>query len=151
MEIMEYAPYLLRLFLAMVIGGLIGYERMESNHEAGLRTHILVCLGSATIMVLSELLYVRYGSGDITRLGAQVISGIGFLGAGSIIIDQTKNKIKGITTAAGIWATAALGLVIGMGYYVIAVFVFILIIIAMLGLKPLIEKIMRINTNTAIT
>ncbi len=140
MTFIEYIPLLTRLVLAVLIGGIIGLERSESNHEAGLRTHILVCVGSATVMVLSEVVAKQYGN-DVTRMGAQVISGIGFLGAGSIVIDQTKNKIKGITTAAGIWTTACIGLVVGMGYYIISIFVFFLMIFTMLGLKPLAKKL----------
>lgn len=149
MEILEYVPFLIRLLLSVIIGGLIGLERSESNHDAGLRTHILVCLGSAGIMVLSDLISRDNGIGnDITRMGAQVVSGVGFLGAGSIIIDQTKNnKIKGITTAAGIWTTACIGLVIGMGYYIVSVFMFFLMIFTMLGLKPLTKKLqLKVNS-----
>lgn len=144
---MGYIPYLIRLILSVIIGGLIGLERSESNHEAGLRTHILVCLGSASVMILSCLISADNGNiNDITRMGAQVISGIGFLGAGSIIFDKTHNKIKGITTAAGIWTTACIGLVLGMGYYLIAIFIFLLMIFAMLGLKSLTKKL-HLKTN----
>ena len=87
---------LLRLVVAVILGGIIGFERGGSNHEAGFRTHIVLCLGSALVMVVSERLNKQYGSGDIMRMGAQVISGVGFLGAGSIIIDG--NKVRGITT-----------------------------------------------------
>lgn len=144
---MHYFPYLIRLILSVIIGGLIGLERSESNHEAGLRTHILVCLGSASVMVLSCMISADNGNiNDVTRMGAQVISGIGFLGAGSIIFDKTHNKIKGITTAAGIWTTACIGLVLGMGYYIIAISIFLLMIFAMLGLKSLTKRL-RLKTN----
>lgn len=144
---MSYIPYLIRLVLSVIIGGLIGLERSESNHEAGLRTHILVCLGSASVMVLSCLISADNGNiNDVTRMGAQVISGIGFLGAGSIIFDKTHNKIKGITTAAGIWTTACIGLILGMGYFVVAIFIFLLMIFAMLGLKSLTKKL-HLKTN----
>ena len=107
----------LRLFLAIVIGGIIGSERGRHGSAAGLRTHILVCLGSAmtsiTSMYVSEILAV---TGDVSRIPAQVISGIGFLGAGMIIV-KNSNMITGLTTAAGMWATAAIGVALGYGFY----------------------------------
>ncbi|MDF2962181.1 MAG: magnesium transporter MgtC [Paenibacillus sp.] len=110
----------LRLALAVLMGGLIGFEREWSNHAAGLRTHILVCLGSTLIMLLSvygfsdfaKLENVRL---DPARLAAQVISGIGFLGAGTILF--TGKAITGLTTAASLWVVAAIGLTIGAGFY----------------------------------
>lgn len=124
---------LMRMALAILLGGLIGVERVLTHHDAGLRTHILVCIGSAGIMVLSELLYRDYGF-DIGRMGAQVVSGIGFLGAGCIIVNG--NKIKGLTTAAGLWATACVGLIIGSGYYVVAVAMTLILLITLLALHP---------------
>ena len=107
----------LRLFLALVIGGIIGSERGRHGSAAGLRTHILVCLGAAmtsiTSMYISEVLNVQ---GDVARMPAQVISGIGFLGAGMIII-KNSNMITGLTTAAGMWTTAAIGVALGYGFY----------------------------------
>lgn len=105
-----------RLVLAVIIGGLIGLERGASNHAAGFRTHILVCVGSALVMLTNEYICYLYGAGDPARLGAQVITGVGFLGAGTIMMTG-RNKIKGLTTAAGLWASACLGLAIGIGYY----------------------------------
>lgn len=110
-----------RLILAALMGGLIGLERGKHGRAAGLRTHILVCVGAAmtalTNMYLSDVLGF---SGDVTRLSAQVISGIGFLGAGTILI-RNKSIITGLTTAAGMWATAAIGVAVGYGFYVGAV------------------------------
>lgn len=107
----------LRLLLAIVIGGVIGSERGRHGSAAGLRTHILVCLGatmtSITSMYVSEILCVQ---GDVSRIPAQVISGIGFLGAGMIIV-KNSNIITGLTTAAGMWATAAIGVALGYGFY----------------------------------
>lgn len=124
---------LLRLFAATVLGGLIGYER-GSTHDAGLRTHIIVCLGAATVMVVSESVAARFGiPGEVMRMSAQVISGIGFLGAGSIIIDG--NRVRGITTAAGLWTTACVGLAVGAGYYIVAFVVVALMIFTMVGLR----------------
>ena len=98
---------LIRLVVAALLGGIIGFERGGSNHEAGLRTHIILCLGASMIAVLSELMVKQYGiNSEVMRMSAQVISGVGFLGAGSIIMDG--NRIRGITTAAGLWTTAGL-------------------------------------------
>jgi putative Mg2+ transporter-C (MgtC) family protein len=106
-----------RLTLAILFGGVIGYERGRKRRPAGLRTHILVCLGSALVMITSQyMLEVRHYTGDPSRLGAQVISGIGFLGAGTILI-TVKQQVKGLTTAAGLWASACMGLALGIGFY----------------------------------
>ena len=129
---------LLRLVAAAILGGIIGFERSGNRHEAGLRTHIIVCLGAAAVMIIGELICLRYG-GDPARMSAQVISGIGFLGAGSIIMDGS--RIRGITTAAGIWTTACVGIVVGAGYYIIAIFIVALMMAAMLGLRSLGKKI----------
>lgn len=106
----------LRIILSVICGGILGIEREKSNHPAGKRTHMLVCLGAAMAMMTGQFTYDKYGIGDPARLGAQVISGIGFLGAGSIIVEGT-TKIRGLTTAAGLWAAACIGLAIGIGYY----------------------------------
>lgn len=140
---------LLRLLCAMLIGGLIGLERGGRNHDAGLKTHILVCLGSASIMALSGLIYEEVGrTGDVTRMAAQVISGIGFLGAGSIIIGG--NKIKGLTTAATLWTTACLGLVVGSGYYLLALYTTALMMFTMYCLRPLATKIQESHQSMGI-
>ena len=122
---------LARLLLATLIGGLIGAERGRHGRAAGLRTHILVCLGSA-MAVLAGLYSVQYLglSGDPLRIAAQVVSGIGFLGAGTILT-RSHAHITGLTTAAGLWATACLGLAAGVGFYLgalIGAFVVILTI-----------------------
>lgn len=110
---------IIRLILSAVIGGLIGTEREASNRPAGLRTHILVSLGSTLIMLVSiEGFYdIETGLwvGDPVRLAAQVVSGIGFLGAGTIM--RTGDRIKGLTTAASLWVCSGIGLAIGNGYY----------------------------------
>ncbi|ROR28442.1 putative Mg2+ transporter-C (MgtC) family protein [Mobilisporobacter senegalensis] len=106
-----------RLILAIICGGLIGYDRGRKRRPAGFRTHILVCIGSALVMITNQFIYEDLGyGGDPTRLGAQVISGIGFLGAGTILI-TSKQQVKGLTTAAGLWASACMGLAIGIGFY----------------------------------
>ena len=97
-----------RLLLAMAVGGTIGFERGIRQRAAGLRTHMLLCVGAASTMLVSQYIYASYGVGDPARLSAQVISGIGFLGAGTIIVTR-RNQIKGLTTAATLWATACMG------------------------------------------
>ena len=117
----------LRLALAMICGGVIGVERGRKHRPAGFRTYILVCVGAALTMVLSSYIVAMYDTWkavapnlnniDFARFGAQVINGIGFLGAGTIIITG-KNQVKGMTTAAGLWASACMGLAIGAGFYI---------------------------------
>ena len=106
---------ILRMTLAILFGIVIGSERSRQNNPAGLRTHVLVCLGSALVMMTSQFLTKQFATLDLSRMGAQVISGIGFLGAGTIILSG--GKVKGLTTAAGLWATACLGLALGIGFY----------------------------------
>ena len=109
----------LRLTLAAILGGVIGYERQSRRKSAGLRTNVLVCLGSCLIMILSDAIYSGVEgrtNADPARLAAQVVSGIGFLGAGMIIVNR--NKIRGLTTAASLWTTACIGLGVGAGFYV---------------------------------
>ena len=121
-EIIDYlkAPNvvsaLFRLTLATICGGLIGIERIRKRRPAGFRTHILVCIGSALTMIISQYLWSRGQTTDLSRLGAQVINGIGFLGAGTIIVTG-RQQVKGLTTAAGLWASACMGLAIGAGFY----------------------------------
>lgn len=107
---------LFRIILAILIGGLIGLERGMKNRPAGLRTYMLVCVGSCLIMMTNQYIYQYTGAGDPMRLGAQVVSGIGFLGAGTIVVTR-HNQIKGLTTAAGLWACAGVGLALGIGFY----------------------------------
>ncbi|MFV0529025.1 MAG: MgtC/SapB family protein [Lachnospiraceae bacterium] len=107
---------IVRLLMAMAFGGVIGLERERRRRPAGFRTYMLVCLGAALVMMTNEFIVVKFHTADPARLGAQVISGIGFLGVGTIII--TKNRqVKGLTTAAGLWACACMGLAIGIGFY----------------------------------
>lgn len=114
---------LLRIALAMLIGGVIGTEREYTHRPAGMRTHMLVALGACAVMCTSQLIFFQYRAygavPDPARLSAQVITGMGFLGAGTILKEGA--TIKGLTTAASIWATACLGIAIGGGYYNLAV------------------------------
>lgn len=143
----------IRLVMALVMGGLIGTEREYKNRPAGLRTHMLVCLG-ATIIALTQVEIaaaslqqarefpdlVSVLRADQTRLIAQIVSGVGFLGAGTIIVSN--RSIKGLTTAASIWTVAGLGIAIGMGYYLIAICSFVGIVLAL----TVINRIVRVHT-----
>jgi len=123
--IVDYLPFLaqpniisilVRTLLAILSAGLIGYDRNTRGSDAGIRTHILVCVGAMIAMSTGQFAALYFNSGDITRIGAQVVSGIGFLGAGSIIVTRS-NHVSGLTTAAGLWASACIGLAIGVGFY----------------------------------
>lgn len=118
--VIDHATILIRLSLAVFLGGLIGFEREQQNHPAGLRTHILVCLGSSMIMLLSIYGFAEFAGEpnvriDPARLATAVITGVGFLGAGTILF--TGKSITGLTTAASLWVVAAIGLQIGAGFY----------------------------------
>ena len=125
----EYVSYLreinlisiiLRVVMTLLIGGLLGLERGKKHRPAGFRTHMLVCLGATMVMMTNQFVAELYGTGDPVRMGAQVVSGIGFLGAGTIMVTG-KQQIKGITTAAGLWTAACCGLAIGIGFYEAAI------------------------------
>ncbi|MCE9601248.1 MAG: MgtC/SapB family protein [Gemmatimonadetes bacterium] len=120
-----------KLLIAILIGGGVGLERELKGKPAGLRTNILICLGSALLMDLSMSLSTRYG-GDPGRIAAQVVTGIGFLGAGTIL--HTRGQITGLTSAATIWVVAALGLTIGAGYFVEAAGSSLTVILVLVGL-----------------
>jgi len=122
MELREitYLSIALRLLLAILLGGIMGIERETKNRPAGLRTYMLVCVGSCLIMLTNQYIYQVTGAGDPMRMGAQVVSGIGFLGAGTIIVTK-RSQIKGLTTAAGLWSAAGIGLALGIGFYEAAV------------------------------
>lgn len=109
----------LRIVAVLLLSGIIGMERAMKNGAAGFRTYMLVSIGSCIIMMTNQYVYQCLGTGDPVRMGAQVVSGIGFLGAGSIIV-TSHNQVKGLTTAAGLWASACLGLAVGIGLYEVA-------------------------------
>ncbi len=136
----------IRLLLALFFGGTIGFERGQKQRAAGLRTHMLLCIGAASTMLVSEYLYASYGVGDPARLSAQVISGIGFLGAGTIIITR-RNEIKGLTTAATLWATACMGIAVGVGFYVCAGIMYVLLIVVLVFVSVLDNKYLKVPTN----
>ena len=139
---------MLRLVMAMAFGGLIGMERGKKRRAAGFRTYMLVCLGAALTMLLSQYEYGMLTGAwaetagevgirtDVSRFGAQVINGIGFLGAGTIIVTG-RQEVKGLTTAAGLWASACMGLAIGAGFYECVVLAFALIFLCIRLLPPL--------------
>ncbi len=109
----------LRIVTVLLLSGIIGMERAMKNRAAGFRTYMLVGIGSCIIMMTNQYIFQCLGTGDPVRMGAQVVSGIGFLGAGSIIV-TSHNQVKGLTTAAGLWASACLGLAVGVGFYEVA-------------------------------
>lgn len=118
-EILRNLELLLRIFVAMILGMLIGNERKNRMKSAGMRTHALVALGSALMMVVSKYGFSDTVQGDGARLAAQVVSGVGFLGAGMIFVRH--NLVSGLTTAAGVWTTAGIGLTLGAGMYTIGI------------------------------
>lgn len=111
-----YEAIIFRILASIIVGGVIGLERGMKNRAAGLRTYILVSVGACLIMLTNQYIYQCTGAGDPMRLGAQVVSGIGFLGAGTIVVTR-HNQIRGLTTAAGLWASAGVGLALGIGFY----------------------------------
>lgn len=134
-----------RLLLAALLGSLIGLERERLHWVAGLRTHMLVCVGSTLIMIVSAYGFAAVLDHpdialDPSRMAAQVVSGIGFLGAGTILLRQ--EIVRGLTTAASLWAVAAIGLAVGGGLYLAAVSATVLILAILIGLKPLERRLM---------
>lgn len=124
------ASVALRMILAVFCGGLIGMEREYKRRPAGFRTHILICLGAAMTTLTSQYLYLcMHYYTDMARLGAQVVAGIGFIGAGTIIVTR-RRRVKGLTTAAGLWAAAIIGLTLGGGFYEGGIFATLLILLA---------------------
>lgn len=130
-----------RLLLAVLFGGIIGADRGRKRRPAGLRTHMLVCLGSALVMITNQYINQLYPSSDPARLGAQVISGIGFLGAGTILVTRNQ-QVKGLTTAAGLWCSACMGLAIGIGFYDGALIACVLTIFIVIFMHRLDNRVM---------
>ncbi|MBR3929046.1 MAG: MgtC/SapB family protein [Clostridia bacterium] len=146
---LSWLDLILRISSAIIIGGIIGFEREKHNRPAGLRTHILVCLGACVITILECTISARIAetaaiSENITisvgRIAAQVVSGVGFLGAGTIVLSQ--RKISGLTTAASLWNTACLGLAVGYGFYLLAFVSCVLVLLVL----ALLSKLIRVNT-----
>lgn len=159
---LSFWDLLLRLSVASLCGGLIGIERGRKHRAAGFRTHMLVCMGAALTMVLGTYIAVMLQSGlwaldphvdyvttDVSRFGAQVINGIGFVGAGTIIITG-RQQVKGMTTAAGLWASACMGLAIGAGFYTAALVGCVLIIMTIVVFSKLETFILSHSRNVNI-
>ena len=157
MTLMAILPFLrdlspltliLRFMTACVCGGVVGYSRGKYHRPAGIRTHVLVCLGAASTVLMSQFCIEILGvPGDTMRVPAQVVSGIGFLGAGSIM--KNRNHVTGLTTAAGLWATAGMGLCSGAGYLECALLMCVIIYLALVPLYKL--DAMHVKTAHAIT
>ena len=138
---------LLRLCVASLCGGLIGIERGRKHRAAGFRTHMLVCMGAALTIVLSVYLCAQFHvTTDVSRFGAQVINGIGFIGAGTIIVTG-RQQVKGMTTAAGLWASACMGLAIGAGFYAAALIGCLCIILTIVVFSKLERLILSHSRN----
>lgn len=125
-----------RILLALLMGGVLGAERGLRNRPAGFMTYVLVCMGSTLIMLTNQYIATVYPQTDPTRLAAQVVSGIGFLGAGTIIVTHN-DEVRGLTTAAGLWLAAGLGLAIGVGFYLGAIIGFAFSTFALISLKKI--------------
>lgn len=144
--------FILRIFVAALLGGAIGLEREYRDKAAGFRTHFLVALGSALFMIISVygfeggLLTDRHRL-DVSRIAAQVVTGIGFLGAGTIIFQ--KNMVRGLTTAAGVWVVAAIGLACGAGMYILATAATVLVLLGMEAFNLFLRKFDRRRRDAA--
>ena len=132
----------LRLAAALVAGGAIGFERERDSQPAGLRTHMILALGAALVMILSLNMGIKFGS-DPARLAAQVVSGIGFLGAGAIL--RSGFNVKGLTTASTLWTTAMVGMAIGYGYYLVALFAVVILLFVLTFVERFEKKFVRVN------
>ena len=140
-----YLSIAIRITLAALMGGIFGLEREMRSRAAGLRTYMLVCVGSCIIMLTNQYIFQVLTVGDPVRMGAQVVSGIGFLGAGTIVVTRN-SKIRGLTTAAGLWAVAAMGLALGIGFYEAAIMggpLIFLILTIMHGIDNQVHKRVR--------
>lgn len=146
---LQISDIFLRLLCAMAVGLIIGTEREYTHRPAGMRTHILVALGSCAVMITGELIFMEYKAygamPDPARLSAQVITGVGFLGAGTILREGP--SVKGLTTAASLWSVACLGIAAGAGYYVVAVAGMIFILITLTVFETL-QKLMLRNRHS---
>ena len=152
---LNFISLLLRLCLAVICGGLIGLEREFRRRPAGFRTYLLVCVGAAAAMLIgqyaAEMLAGPWGSAaqkttDVTRIGAQVINGIGFLGAGTVLVTG-RQQVRGLTTAAGLWSSACLGLAVGAGFFECVVFGFLFIFLSFRVL-PRVEAALLMRART---
>ena len=141
---LNYPSIIIRILLAATIGCLIGLERERKNRPAGFRTYTLVSVGACLVMMTNQYMFNLYQSGDPARLGAQVISGVGFLGAGTILITRN-NQVRGLTTAAALWSSACVGLALGTGFYAGALIVGGVLLVVMILFRPLNDVLQRKN------
>ncbi len=142
----QNSEIILRLVVAVVLGMLIGVERLLVHKEAGMKTHALVSLGSALFIIISEMIALKYGGAggfDPSRVASQVIVGVGFLGAGSIIFHG--NRLSGLTTAGGLWVTAGIGMAAGFGFYGLSVIATILVLVVLIVVNLLERPIRKIS------
>lgn len=147
---MDLLSVTVRVLLALVCGGMIGIERSEKRRPAGFRTHILICLGAAMTTATSQYVYVVLGLySDVARLGAQVIAGISFIGAGAIIMTKWR-RVRGLTTAAGLWVAAIVGLCCGAGFYEGAVYGTALVLVAEVFFSKLEYRLLRDNREVTV-
>lgn len=140
---------LLRILIATILGAILGLERELTAKPAGLRTHMLVAEGSALFIVGAILLAENTDTGtfatiDPTRVGSTIVTGVGFLGAGMIL--RSGDRVQGLTTAAGIWVAAAIGMLVGSGFYIVAVFGTVLSLVTLIGLRTIERKVLRPRT-----
>lgn len=142
MTVIPFNEILLRIGLSLVLGGVIGFERERDNQPAGLRTHMILVIGACLAMILSINMGVISGN-DPARIAAQVISGIGFLGAGAIL--RYGFNVKGLTTATTLWTMAIVGLVLGAGYYWVAIISTVLMLIVLAVLDQIEKNHVRVN------
>lgn len=138
-----------RLFLAIVLGGILGIEREAKQRPAGLRTYVIVCLGATLASITNIYMFNTFGVSDPSRIPAQVISGIGFLGAGTIIVTRNTH-VKGLTTAAGLWCSATIGIAVGSGFYTGAIIATIAIMFSLRFLSLFDKKVSTGSTRMSL-
>ena len=141
---LNYLSIVIRILLAAMIGCLIGLERERKNRPAGFRTYTLVSVGACLVMMTNQYMFSLYQSGDPARLGAQVISGVGFLGAGTILVTRS-SQVRGLTTAAALWTSACVGLALGTGFYAGALIVGGVLLVVTILFRPLNDVLQRKN------
>ena len=145
MTVIPWHEIFLRLAAALLAGGAIGFERERDSQPAGLRTHMILALGAALVMILSINIAIEFQGQDAepTRLAAQVVSGIGFLGAGAIL--RFGFNVKGLTTASTLWTTAMVGMAIGYGYYLVSLFAVVIMLVVLTLVERFEKKFVRVN------
>lgn len=147
--LLHNAELLFRIVAACILGGIVGYEREQTNRPAGFRTHILVCVGAALVMMTGEFIHDKFGGNtDPARIGAQVVSGVGFLGAGTIM--RAGFNVRGLTTAASLWAVSCVGLACGIGFYAGAIVSAAMICTTLIAFKRIERKLWLRNAHRTV-